>query len=1495
MLKNTVMSCNNFKRQLLLLFIVVCHQLMFSLNYDDKKTVNHASNLNDDNYRFLNLNQDYVCHVSNPDFNQAPYGGNPAGWSASGSGWVSGGSFPSHQPFAEGVGMVYLERDNQNATLTYNTVINGVDEHAYIDVRMIIRENTGGIGSEAAVDFYFGGIRYARVQSFEYNPHDYSLITYYNGATGDKTQIRNGYLSGSPRHANYANSESFKIFLPATVPSSGQLSFEFVPNYLGNSSSNGDDINIYSVCLRTPHDYDGDGYNDLADLDDDNDGILDANECYFTPASNINSSMALSFSTQASTANLTTPPTTGYAGITDNSTPSQLSFSATAGREASGDTFTLTPTYGTLIETTVDISLDPNEVLNEITISQSATGVIGFDDGFHLEVDGVVLLSFDELDWDNPTIDNQYGGVDNNWYPWQNEGNPELYLTVDAIGNVTVELLVDRTDIAGRDNILPYVTPDALTVLGVPYRIGDPTNFTVGISFRNHESNIASVNPGAIGDMSLVATATFYEPCDTDGDGIQDYLDLDSDGDGCPDAIEGNGSYLNGSMISSGLNGGNTGAGYTGFYHQGIDDNLGNMVDTNGVPNTDGDINTDDSQGVGTSANIAINSCQQYVNFDGLDDYIQAPKSFSLNNWSEATIQFWAKAESAVQNSVGLVGQKGVLEINKRASLEYSINDSEGAKFHTKTAWLDDANTWQHITLVYKDGNIKVYYNGELEYEATSAGGNTLLSNLDTFNIGGHIKSGAISNHFHGWIDEVRVFNVALTQSQLQQIIYQEIENNAGNVRGTVIPKNVTDFDTGNPLSWSNLRLYYRMGTNFTADGRLLDYSGNNNHGTMYNIGTWQEETAPMPFETAQDGNWEDTTTWLHGDVWDTASGINFPNINTSNNANCAIVHIRHNVNLNYENFYDASFPIVNSKEGITQIGLIVDVGKTLTIAGDQYLKNLSYLELNGTIDLQGDAQLIQTINSDLASSATGKLLRRQEGNSSVYWYNYWSSPVGSTAISTLTDNNTASNNTNNTSFNLSMLKQPNGSNFEFTNAHHEVGKISTYWLYTFKNGITYYDWNPLTTTNPIEPGVGYTSKGTGVGSEQQYLFEGKPNNGTILVPVNDLGGSGSAPAISKTDYLLGNPYPSALDIHKFIDDNAGIIDGTLQLWQQWSGTSHILNEYNGGYAQVNKLGATRAYQFVGIEGATNGSQDGTKLPTRYLPIGQGFIVEIINHGNVEFNNSQRVFIKETDANGSYNNGSVFFRTDANAQTEFTQQNPTSETQENVMQKLRLEFNSVDGPETKRELLLGFSESTTNAFDYGYDGKNTEVYSDDLNLLMDDDNYTIQAYSAITEDKVIPLALDASGTYNYTIQLTNIENIPDDQEIYLKDNLTDAYHDLRSETPYEFLSEAGAFNNRLEIVFREESETLSQLDETIKDLNLYYAIGRKKVVVLNPKNTSLKQIDVVNMLGQSVYTISNMYDGRYNEYNLQNLNTGAYIITLTTSSNAILTKKIIVK
>ncbi|MEL0455515.1 LamG domain-containing protein [Flavobacteriaceae bacterium SZ-1-7] len=870
--------------------------------------------------------------------------------------------------------------------------------------------------------------------------------------------------------------------------------------------------------------------------------------------------------------------------------------------------------------------------------------------------------------------------------------------------------------------------------------------------------------------------------------------------------------------------------------------------------------------------NIEINPVifQSKLDFDGVDDYVSTPKF--IEGVSEVTIMAWVKSDLGNTDNMTIAGEDSGcrLWLKKGSKPVLTLNGTGFSEKSLESPNDVNLNEWHHVAGTYTSttGAMELYIDGLLVNTGSVSVTGSVIENTSNSNGNFEIgrKSSNISNqeYFKGDIDEVRVFDIVLTQEQIQQMVYQEIEENLGKVQGKIIPKDIEDLSTNTTINWSTLLAYYPMADIISYD-RTTDYSNNDRITKLHNITSFQQQTAPMPFETGANGCWCTEGTWLHGDVWDIE--------NVANVKDWSIVRVSHNL---------------STSNSHTNLGLIIDSGKTFTIQSDNLIQNTWYLELNGTLDLADDSQLVQTVKSDLVTSASGKVMRRQEGTNSPYRYNYWSSPVGTTGVTSLTDNNSASHNTNNSNFQLQMLKDASGLGMGFTSSYTASGNISTYWLYTYINGLNYWDWASIGTSTALSPGVGYTQKGTGnPGTEQQYIFEGKPNNGTILLNVTDKGGPGSVPNASKTEYLLGNPYASALDVHQFIDDNVGVIDGTLQLWQQWSGSSHNLSEYNGGYAQVNKLGSTRAYQFVGFYGAHNGSQDGTIVPTRYLPVGQGFIAEIVADGQVEFNNGQRVFIKESDADGTYNNGSVFSKGSSGKSSK-------AASTSNVMKKIRLEFSSTAGPETRRELLLGFSDYTTDAFDYGYDAKCTESNNNDLNLSLEGQNMTMQAYSAITADKAVPLNFKSSGDNAFEIRATELENMEEGQEIYLRDNLTGSYFDLTQDVAYAFSSGAGVFNSRFEIVFQSQSQLLG-VEESMETKNSIYYLNNNKTLYVKKLHNKEGHLALLNMHGQTILEMENLLSGQLAKgVELKNVASGSYMVCLRTEANEVLTKKIIV-
>src|SRR5690606_35672893 len=138
-------------------------------------------------------------------------------------------------------------------------------------------------------------------------------------------------------------------------------------------------------------------------------------------------------------------------------------------------------------------------------------------------------------------------------------------------------------------------------------------------------------------------------------------------------------------------------------------------------------------------------------------------------------------------------------------------------------------------------------------------------------------------------------------------------------------------------------------------------------------------------------------------------------------------------------------------------------------------------------------------------------------------------------------------------------------------------------------------------------------------------------------------------------------------DAKAFIMDNGPRIEngqnktileaGAISYWEHYaSNNTHILIDYVGGYATHNLIGGQLAVTppptIDGYKIANGGM--GSKKPTQFIPVGQGFFVTASETGGeVIFKNSQRIFRKE--AGGQ----SIFIKT-AEASSSETKQSVTS-------------------------------------------------------------------------------------------------------------------------------------------------------------------------------------------------------------------------------------------
>ena len=92
----------------------------------------------------------------------------------------------------------------------------------------------------------------------------------------------------------------------------------------------------------------------------------------------------------------------------------------------------------------------------------------------------------------------------------------------------------------------------------------------------------------------------------------------------------------------------------------------------------------------------------------------------------------------------------------------------------------------------------------------------------------------------------------------------QEIEDNAGQAMGKELPTSITKNDI-NAIPWSDLAGYYPMSvyTYTNTD----DASGNGNQGALRNLNTVDRQTAPLPYESTQNGDWDTKATWANGSL----------------------------------------------------------------------------------------------------------------------------------------------------------------------------------------------------------------------------------------------------------------------------------------------------------------------------------------------------------------------------------------------------------------------------------------------------------------------------------------------------------------------------------------------------------------------------------------------------------------------------------------------------
>jgi len=156
--------------------------------------------------------------------------------------------------------------------------------------------------------------------------------------------------------------------------------------------------------------------------------------------------------------------------------------------------------------------------------------------------------------------------------------------------------------------------------------------------------------------------------------------------------------------------------------------------------------------------------------FDGIDDYIDCGNDDSLNSITEGiTIETWVKYQDG-ENKTRIVDKYPSFMVYINSSTDklawngYINNSLRDIQF-PNTDILKD--TWTHIVVTYANDTehaVKTYVDGLLKDSVTDYNG-SLRTTVNHLLIGSELS---MNNSFNGTIDEVRISNAALNESQVK-------------------------------------------------------------------------------------------------------------------------------------------------------------------------------------------------------------------------------------------------------------------------------------------------------------------------------------------------------------------------------------------------------------------------------------------------------------------------------------------------------------------------------------------------------------------------------------------------------------------------------------------------------------------------------------------------------------------------------------------------------
>jgi len=490
----------------------------------------------------------------------------------------------------------------------------------------------------------------------------------------------------------------------------------------------------------------------------------------------------------------------------------------------------------------------------------------------------------------------------------------------------------------------------------------------------------------------------------------------------------------------------------------------------------------------------------------------------------------------------------------------------------------------------------------------------------------------------------------------------------------------------------------------------------------------------------------------------------------------------------------------------------------------------------NGQVTIESGSSLIQTHTGANSNNNSSTYAIKRIGANATTKYNIWSSPIKEANLWNTFGGNPCDMYTFKAStqewkydFNTGAGPAPcNGNNVTFSSAHMVTPDATA-------DGI-------------MDPTRGYFIPGK---TNNERVFTGNVNNGDLTATIWSTGTSSSLWSGDNWN-LIGNPYPSALDLVTFwnVNTGSGAISDGIYFWN------------DQGNLNYNQCSNYVVWNLLGV--ASSCGVTATAAVSAQVASGQGFWLYsasgVTGTALIQFNNSMR----KSASNGT------FYKRSSNIE--------------------RAWISVKRDNEISNQILLGLTDDATVGYDPKYDAHKLPAGASlELSFKQDTGRYVILGQPSLSyqEQEKLPLHLETNQSGIHEFIMDSTQNVTGGNQYFIIDNELLIVQNLSQ--PYRVRLDSGAYENRFFLLYK---DLVNSTNET--SVSFVKIFQSSENIRLQSNKTNIENVSIYSTTG-ALITERKKNNSPEFSFSTRSLATGVYFIKYELTNGLSETKKLVIQ